>query len=865
VSRRLGALAAMALALLAAPGSAHADFGLAPGSFHVEVLDAAGQPQARAGAHPDRFVTSFALTTRDDEGADGNLKELAIDLPTGMAGDPAAVPPCPRALFGLNRCPREAQVGVMGATFAGFGSFRFPLYEIAPRPGELAEFGFFALLFPVRFVVGLRADGDYGTRIAMRDLPESVPLTAGRVELWGIPADHQSGTEIARKPLLSNPTSCDAAAPVVALHLTSWQQPRQPIDATTQATEPLTGCERVPFDVNPSVALDTPAAETPSGLSVDVTVPQSDAPDGEATSEVRAFAATLPAGLTLSPGVADGLAACDDEQLGAGTTRDPACPPGSQLGTVELETPVGSQPFTGGIYFAGPLPHDGYRVFATASGPGVVLKLVGSLEPDPQTGQLSLALDDLPALPFSRLRLHFEDGARAPLATPATCGPGAVAVSVAPYRGGAPLERSALLEVISGPGGAPCVGTLPFAPSFAAGSSPALGGRDSAFSMTVRLADGQQPLDHFTTALPAGVTARLAGVARCAGSLAARAACPAASRLGSVSVEAGAGPQPLALKGDAYLTGPHAGAPFGVALMLRARAGPLDLGTIVVLAALQLDPADAHVTVVTDALPQIVAGVPLRLRTIAIDIDRPGFLRNPTSCAPTRVTAAFRSLDDAPAGAAARYALGGCRALRFAPSASLALGPARELVRGGHPALTIGLRSGADEATLRTARVALPSMVALDPSALPTLCTAVRARHGDCPPASVVGRARVRTPLLPFGLGGPVDVVAPSSGSRPELWAMLGGGGGVRLRLRGATAVARDGRVTTSFAGLPDIPIASFSLSLRGGREGLLTLTRSLCGGTGGRPLRILVSASLRGHNGALRATRVRAHTACHH
>jgi hypothetical protein len=855
MSRRLVLLAALALGLLLPPAAARADFGLAPGSLQVQDLDAAGQPEVRAGAHPDKLITSFALNTLPDGGADGNLKDVVIDLPAGMAGDPGAVPPCPRTAFASNACPPEAQVGVMHAAFIGFPPFDFPIYAVAPRKDELAELGFFALLFPVRMTIGLRAGGDYGTQISLDDLPASVPLSAGTVELWGVPADHQAGTSIPRKPFLSNPTRCDGSPIELSLHVDSWQQPGQPVGASTPAGGPLTACDQLPFAPAVGVSLDTPAADSPSGLSVDLTLPQNDVPDGVVTSQVDGFSATLPPGLTLSPGVGDGLVACDDAQLAIGTTAAPSCPPASKIGSVRLTTPLQAAPLDGDIWFGRPLADERFRLFITVDGPGVVLKLRGALRPDPETGQLFVALDGLPQVPFSELRLHFKDGPRAPLATPPACGPGAATVAVAPARGGPAAELFAQVEVANGPGGAPCPATAPFAPSFDAGSTPPHGGGASSFSLTVRRADGQQALDRLSATLPPGLSARLAGVPRCPTAQAVRAACPAASRIGTAGVEAGAGPQPLPLTGAAYLTGPHAGAPFGVALVLHAQVGPIDLGTVTVLSTLRLDPDDARVTIATDPLPRMLAGVPLRLRTLALDIDRAGFMRNPTSCTTTRIAATLTSLDLAAAQRTARYALGGCRTLRFAPSVSLALGPPGELVRGGHPTLSIRLSTGTSRAAVRTARVALPPLLGLDPAALPTLCPRARARRDACPRSSAVGSARVRTPLLPHALSGPVDVVMPARGTQPELWAMLAGGG-VRLRVRSTTSAPAGKPVTASFVDLPDIPLSSFALTLRGGSGGLLKLSREPC--ATGRPLRLAAVASLRGQNGALRRASVR-------
>jgi len=845
--RRHTALAALLLGLLAAPGAARAELAIVPGSFDAARLDASGQPELRAGAHPDRLLARFAFSTRADGTADGNVRDVVIDLPPGFAGDPAATPRCARGLFARNACPASSQIGVLNPTFVGLAiAHPLPMYNIAPAEDEFAEFGAFVSNVAVRLAVRLRANDD-GVEIRLSDLPESVPLVAAEFELWGVPADHQSGTSIPRAGLLTNPTAC-GGQPDSVLRVRSWQQPDRWLEATSPSAGPLTGCEALAFAPSLSAALDTPDADTPSGLAIDVALPQGDDADGRAASQAAGLIATLPGGLTLSPGVASGLGVCDDAAFALGAADAPSCPDAAKLGSVEVTAPGIAEPLTGGIYLGAPLPADRFRLFVVAAGRGAAIKLVGSLRPDPDTGRLSLVLDDLPQLPISDLRLRLKDGPRAPLATPPACEPGAVTASIAARRGGAPVRRAAILELTAGPGGAPCAPAAPFAPGFVAGSASAVAGAGAPFSVTVTRADGEQSLDRLAVTLPAGVNARLASAARCPTSLAARMACPADSRVGGVAVEAGAGSEPIPLAGDLYLTGPHAGAPFGLAMALDGRIGPLDLGAVVVLAALRIDPADARVTVTTDPLPQMLGGVPLRLRTLALDIDRPGFMRNATSCSPSRASAVFTSLDAAVSHARARYALGGCARLRFAPAVALRLGPRRELRRGGHPTLTIALRSQLGQATVRTATVELPRVLLLDPPLGITVCTELQARDGRCPPASVVGSARLRTPLLPHALVGTVNVVQPRGGVQPELWTTVRGMG-VRLSLRATASAPAHGPISTRFVDLPDMPLSSLSLRLTGGRNGLLRVAgASLCAP---------VHATLAAHSGSVRALRV--------
>jgi hypothetical protein len=860
--RLLTGAVALLLALAAGESAARADFHIVPGSFQGAMLDADGQPEQRAGVHPDRLRASFAFSTQPNGDVDGNVKDLDVDLPAGFIGNAQALPTCPRARFDQLSCPPESQVGVMEATFLGLGPMRLPIYNIAPEQGGLAEFGFIAVIIPVRMVVRLRADGDYGTRVEMHNIMQAVPMTSGTMELWGIPADHlPDDVTTPRTALLTTPTSCDPVPPTTTMRVRSWATDAPWLQAETPTSGALVGCEQLPFDPSAALALDAPAADTPSGLTLDLTIPQHDDPDGLATSHVRQIAITMPDGVTLSPGVAGGLSACDDAQLRVGSMDAPVCPASSKIGTVELTTPLVPDPLAGEVYLGRQLPTDAFRLFIVANGPGFAIKLTGSLQPDPQTGRLTVLLTRLPQLAYSRLRLHLKDGPRAPLATPPGCGTATGSAAVTPYRGGAATTLSLPVAIVGGPGGAACAATLPFAPSLLAGSSPAVAGAPSAFSMAVRRADGEQTLDRLTLTLPPGLTARIAAAAQWSAGQAAAASCPAGSRIGTVSVEAGAGPSPLALAGDAFLTGPQGGAPFGLSLVLHAIVGPLDLGTVVMPATLRIDPLDAHLTVATRRLPQLVAGVPLRLRTLALEIDRPGLMVNPTSCQPAAVSASIASSETA-ATATAPFAVGGCLALPFRPAVSLRLGPPAELRRGGHPGLSVAIRSRKGEARLRSASVRLPRMLTLDQTAVSALCSRRQALRSRCPANAAVGTARVRTTMVPQPLSGTVYVVQPADNGQPDLWAALEGMG-VQLNVRSTTSLRRDRPMTTTFVDLPDVPLASFKLKLRAGAGGPLTATAGSC--RRGQARRLIARAALHAHSGKRTVARipVRAHPRC--
>ncbi len=356
--------------------------------------------------------------------------------------------------------------------------------------------------------------------------------------------------------------------------------------------------------------------------------------------------------------------------------------------------------------------------------------------------------------------------------------------------------------------------------------------------------------------LPPGLIARLSGIEPCSDAQAAAARCPIQSRVGSTLVEAGAGPSPLPLLGDIFLTGPYRGAPFSLALVLRVAVGPLDLGAVTIRAQLLNDPTTARLTVSTDPLPRIAAGVPLRLRTLGIDIDRPGFIRNPTSCRAARVEAILTSADGVVSRPSSPFQVGKCGRLGLNPNLSLALLGARST----RPGLRIGVRPSKQGANLRSVAIKLPRLLKLD-SANSKPCSLRQFSRDGCPAASRIGSARATTPLLSGQLSGPVHLVRASDVGPPEIWTSLQGQG-LRLTIRSEIAVTGGGQVTNTFDDLPDVPLSTLTTSLLGGRGSLLAATRPACGAD---PRALLAEAAVSAHSGAQlsRLLRVRLRPSC--
>jgi hypothetical protein len=679
-------------------------------------------------------------------------------------------------------------------------------------------------------------------------------------------------------PFISNPSACDQGPLTTRLLVDSWQQagrflPADPADPTYNAPAPEpTGCAALRFG-GPSAPVGLTfqptvhTADTPSGYQVHLALPYNRNPAGLASPILRDTTVSLPEGVVADAASATGLAACSEAEigyLGSGFAppapirfdeSPPACPGASKIGTVSVETPLLEAPLEGDVYLArqsanpfGSL----LAIYLAIDDPatGTVVKLAGKVTPDPGTGQLTATFTDNPQLPFTALDLRIFGGPGAPLANPTTCGTKSTASTLAPWSSPAtpPVGASDSFGIDSAPAGSGCPGSeaqMPFAPDFEAGTTVPLAAAYSPFVLRLDRGDGTQRLGGVEARLPAGLLARLAGVERCGeaaiaaakarsapgeGALeAASPSCPAGSRVGPVRVAAGAGPSPVSVVGAAYLAGPYEGAPLSLAIVTPALAGPFDLGTVVVRVALHVDQTSAQVSAISDPLPQILDGIPLDLRSVAVELDRPRFTVNPTGCSQKQIAARVSSDLGAATDLTAPFAVAGCGDLGFAPKLSLrTIGKTH---RGARPRLRAELRSAPGEANIARAQVNLPHSLFLEQGNVGADCTRVQFASGPghgagCPSRSVYGWARAFTPLLDSPLEGPVYLRA-SSHKLPDLVAALHGEFDITLDARVDSGPNHGLR--TTFEGLPDAPVERFVLSMKGGRKGLLVISEDLC------------------------------------
>jgi hypothetical protein len=877
------------VATMATGGTLAAVLALPTSAGAITVSSLTAQPSStQAGSHPN-----FTMAMRFGPG--DTPKAMTIQLPAGLVGNPNAVEKCPVETFQAGGCSPASAVGSTtvyvsaealpgtGGTLPGLpapgggnpldpvldplGPILGPLggllgggqtraasratsraaipitaagtvYNLQPNPGEPARLGIDVQptgspLGAIRLqsAIDLRDTTDFGLTSILDGLPNSfsgVPTTITGLDLTLLGATPGGGT------FMTLPTSCGQATTRVTVTGHSGRS-----DSASASFTP-TGCESLPFTPGLGVVPETTRVDSPSGYAITLAVPGEEQPVRQA--HVERVQVVLPLGTGLNPGTAAGLEACTDKQFGQGARGAPSCPAASAIGTVSFTSPlVGT--LNGTVYEGEPKPSQMLRLFVDVPGPGFRIKLLGNVDPDAQTGQVTSTFAGLPQLPFTDFTLRFRGGDKAILTTPPSCGLATSTASLVPFSGTATAGASSQFGVSYDGGSAACPDPMPFAPSVGVDASPATAGAGTSLTQTISRDDRTQHLGDMQLSFPPGLLGGLGeGIGLCDLAKARAGDCPKDSRVGAAQLIAGPGGAPLALQGDVYLTVPIDGSLAGLAITVPGKVGPFDLGTTVSFARIAVRPGDAGLEVTARNLPQIVGGIPLSLRQIKLTLDRKGFMRNATSCAEQQITATFTSSLGATATGAAPYRATDCEKVPFKPKLVGALGNSSQLKKGSNPEVTAVVTQGAGEISNREVKVTLPPEVAVAIDRLGLACL----EGQDCGERNTVGTATAVTPLLPIPLSGPVKLVAPAAGGLPVLKVQLSGL--LSMTLIGSTALTPEGRVQNTFAGIPDVPLSRFELKLKGGAQGLLVSMRDLrCGA------KLKGNGQFTGHSGATR------------
>jgi hypothetical protein len=831
----------------------------------------------------------------------GNAKEIDVDLPPGFVGDPTAVPQCTRQQLDEvdqqeePNCPNATQVGRITVR-ALFGElYSADVFNVVPPAGVPNALGFVINGIRTILETGVRSGSDYGLISSTPDTPEKSVMGAV-LTLWGEPGDPShdiwrrpgsssagcSPEELASsactspgvgKPFLTLPTAC-AGPQQFSIRANTWEDQAVWTETVTSMShdsshQPVgfTGCEHLAFAPKITTEPDTARADTPAGLTVEVkpSIGGLSEAGGLSTSDIQNTTVTLPEGFVINPGQAAGLQACQPAQDGLTTEAEKAegreddgpasCPNASKVGTDEIETPLLPHDLRGDVYILQSNPPE-LKLLVTASGEGVNLKLVGVVHLNEQTGQLTTKFEGTPQLPFSDFDLKFSGGAQAALDTPTQCGTYTTTSDFTPWSSMpgssenflADTFPTAAFSLTEGPGGGSCSSSpLPFAPTLTAGSTTDQAGGFTNFSLLLQRGDGQQRISGLQFKAPAGLTGELSKVPLCTNAQAETNTCPEASKIGHTVVESGPGPYPLVVPepgqeaAPIYLTETYGGAPFGLSIVVPLHVGPFVLPTQRVRAKVEINPTTAALTITTNELPQIVAGVPTDLREVDAVVEKPEFMVNPTNCDPQEFSGTAYGTPPPGAGGpgaqaaiSSHFQVGSCRSLEFAPKFSVSTSGKTSKELGASLTAKVSEPDAPQgtQANITKVKVELPKVL---PSRLTTLqkaCTNAQfeVNPAGCPSESKIGYAVVHTPLLPVPLQGPAIFVSHGDEAFPSLTLVLQGDG-VTIVLVGATRI-KNGVTSTTFNTVPDQPFSAFELTLPEGKFSALTANNNLCAPT---------------------------------
>jgi len=768
-------------------GSAPAPFGLS--GFSAPLLGPEGVAETQAGSHPYELATKLDLDSVDREDPEGNVKatsvgdvrDVVVDLPVGVAGSAVSAPTCTLAQLsskgsideqGASGCPVDTIVGHLHTYPTGNLSAASPIYNVLPEKGVAAEFGFIDVTGAPHVLYASLAPtaAGYVLRTTSREVPQ-VALTEITANIYGDPSLRDGGK--AGVPTFTNPEDCTGEPLKTTVYMDSWQHPGSyNADGTPDLEDPawaaksyespaVTGCGALEGLFNPEIeaAPENPKADSPTGFDFTMKLPQSEGVETLGTPPLKNTRVTLPEGMTVNASSANGLEACSLAQIGMSATgvpnaAAPTCPDASKIGTVTLETPAlageackapgktlqecpaaserEATPLEGSIYVArqsenpfGSL----LAIYIVVDDPrtGVIVKIPAQVEANEQTGQLTTIVNDTPQFPFSRLRTHFFGGNTASLKTPDTCGPYTVTSQLEPWsapESGPAATPSSSFQVGEAAGGGAC-SPLGFAPEFTAGAAnPQAAAFDSPFSVSFSRQDSEQTLGAVSITTPPGLAGIIKDVAQCPEPQASKGECAPESEIGEASSAVGAGPEPYWVHGGkVFLTGPYGGGAFGLSVVVPTTAGPYTLtgnggyGREIVRSSIRVNPSTAQVTVASDPLPSIIQGIPTNIKTVDITINRPGFLFNPTNCSQLAVTAALTSEQGAASTASAPFYAANCATLPFKPK--LTASAAGQGSKLGGTAFAVKIESpGIGQANIHKVDLTIPAKL---PSRLTTI------------------------------------------------------------------------------------------------------------------------------------------------
>jgi hypothetical protein len=822
----------------------------------------------QAAGHPAYGITAFKINTVGtfpEEAPTGLVTHVRTDVAPGVSTNPQAMEQCEikelgtevapgSGFFTAPTCSAGTEIGV-NKVVVYLGPKKFPeggdfplegkVYNLVPPEGRSSDFGV-ALAIPkaitepifktseqlyVHTMIegGIEWAGDYHDYYEINVSPE-LPLIASRLSLFGNIGNTEKGG------FITNPSTCAGPGPLTTNTVTLDSSASETAARTYTTPIGPEGCQgeppfsAVPFAPTFSVTPETTQSDQPTAVTAELALPHDPSPAGIDSSQLKTATITLPEGMTLNPAAATGLKACTPAQIGIKTRNPVTCPIESRVGTVTLTVPdlPANEPLKGHVYLGGtePITNPPYTIYVDAESAryGVSVRLQGVVTPNEATGQLTTVFENNPEQPFSNVKLAFKGGALAPIANPLVCGTATTNASFAPYTGTAAVSLMPTFMVDSN-GGA-CASPLPFSLSQSTVAQPTTGGAPTSFTFNLGRADGQQYLSHVSAALPLGLVGKIPTVPLCPEPQASLGTCSSESQIGTATTTVGSGSAPVQFSGPVYLTGPTGGAPYGMTTVINAAIGPFSLGNVIVRSKIEVNPNNAQVTVASE-VPTIFKGIPLRMKTLSLAVNRQGFLVNPTNCGALSTNTTLTSSFSATQSLSTPFQATNCSALAFAPKFGASSNAKTSRANGAALVTNVNVPSGG--ADFKSVLVTVPKQLPSRLSTLKNACLAAvfAANPSSCPANSRVGTARIKTPVLPGQLNGTAYFVSHGGAAFPDLDLVLSGDG-VTIILVGNTNISK-GITTTNFASTPDVPFTGFELNLPSGPNSAVTAVGNIC------------------------------------
>ncbi|MFT4049188.1 MAG: hypothetical protein QM648_05035 [Solirubrobacterales bacterium] len=869
-------------------------------------------PETGVGKSPRLDLT----VTRGDR--QDNIRDFVVDLPTGMAGSVKVIDAANRCTGNLatiqaNGCPAAAAVGTV-TVVAGTGSSPATLggtvYMAEPDSGDTARL---AIITPA--VVGPFNLGNV-VNITHMTLPSASTFrlrasTLGlQQSILGVPIAYKSinlrlNGYVNGKPFLINPSKCNQVlnfnSSITSNGDLSGNTPGSGTVSTmtpSDTDQTTSGCAAQGFSPTVTVTPETTVAAQPTGLNVTVNQAQTESGVTGTTvqqSTINAVTVTMPAGLEINPGFANGATACPTANVtnDLNNTTNTCAAVASKVADVTVNTPLLPTAVTGSVYLEQPgsgtadrykfvmyLNMPGGLVIvrggATVSGStaGGVTGGLGSTS-EVSTGQIVATFTGLPDVAYSSMSLNFNQSPRMFVNSEIS---GASqqfnAAFTATNTSATPNTASATSSYTTTANGGGA-----WAPTFSQTVSTTTPNAHPDLTLQVDRPEVNQQLAGATFKLPSGLTGAPANVPTCTQALADAANCPANTQVGTVTASVGSALIATPTVGLATLTGKlyntvaPATAPAKLTAIVPVVLGPYNLGSMTLPVDVSMrgaSDADPYGLNASVTLPGRYEGVKVRYRQLKVTINgvAPGnsanFLTNPSQCNTAKTTnVTMTSALGTTANGSASFTTGTCTGTTFgatAPTATMTTSPAAPQNQAPI-GLTTAVTNAAGNSTMKELKLTFPAGTTVNPAVgnLGSAATCSTANINNSTPSSDLcstagatqfGTVSLTTPLISGGpFTGKVYLETPDpSGNAATRFRVA-----VLINIPGQTVVARGvvrldgdsnvpsgatgkvdggtGALTVDFDNMPDIAWTALSVVLNSGSKALL-ITPTTCAAT---------------------------------